>query len=299
MHARPVLTSPDAWAQAGHRPTRSNGPGGAVQRWHSRPAPAGRSWPACAAAPVHMMATPTMPVVRLTAASTVASVSAGGTPAATHCCTTAEAMADRKMRPTSCTWPAPKGQPQAAPPEASQQRQACMHAGLAWRDWAPCARVGERGWRQCALPCQCQESGRLKGLSGSPTTKRMRLHAVTVSWCRAEERTTSLTREPRWAWNQGSCFAAWAWAAAHGGGGPPRWERRTLARAASAPTPCQANALSTPCAQHGSLAHPEDDGCKRQLQRQRDGRVDDPSNHRSAVPCPGPLPRQCCRRRRP
>lgn len=53
----------------------------------------------------------------------------------------------------------------------------------------------------------------------SPTTKRMRLQAVTVSWCRAEERTTSLTREPRWLWNQGSC--------SRGGGG--RGTRQTVA----------------------------------------------------------------------
>lgn len=247
-------------------------------------------------APVHMMAMPTMPVVRLMIASTVASVSAGGTPAAVHCCTTAEAMADRKIRPTSCTWPAPGGGAvEATGCKARRRRSSSMAA----RRRAGSPAVYAPGHIRAASPHRAALLATTPTLhEPSPTTKRMRLQAVTVSWCRADERTTSLTREPRWLWNQGSCSTAGAGGRREGEGSSTTIEGRAPERAALQAAGGQSVLLFASTLAYGATcsSHPEDDGRKCQLQRQSDCRVYDPSNHRPPMPCQLPLPRCRCRR---
>lgn len=54
-----------------------------------------------------------MPVAAVMAASTVASVSSRDHPASVQACTTAVAMDDRKISPTSCTCPARGAQARA------------------------------------------------------------------------------------------------------------------------------------------------------------------------------------------
>jgi hypothetical protein len=56
-----------------------------------------------------MISRPTIPVAAVTAVNTVANVPSCGQPASPHSATTELAMAERKMRPTSCTCPTAKG----------------------------------------------------------------------------------------------------------------------------------------------------------------------------------------------
>lgn len=72
-----------------------------------------------------------MPVAAVTAASTVASVFSGDQPAAAQASTTDEAMADRKISPTSWTWPA--GGHNSA---ALITTRAAQHHGAAWNGMA-------------------------------------------------------------------------------------------------------------------------------------------------------------------
>lgn len=254
-----------------------------------------------------MISTPTMPVAEVMAASTVASVSAGAQPAAVQACTTALAIEDRKIKPTSCTWPvAPGGSGTNARVKGGCWQmtvESCGGRGAAGRATHQPQHRAVRGPGEQALgrakglidteanvqPCikdastqqrkdgiHQRDSAGDDSLRGSPTAKGRELRAAKASWWMAEERNTSFTRLPSqgrkkgswWgqAWGQADVWVAEEERGAAGVGGGD----------ASGPSACAA-ATRNP-AVTSFKTHPEDDGSKGQLHRQRNGRIDGARN---------------------
>ncbi len=228
--------------------------------------------------PVPTISTPTTAVARVRVASTVARVSASPHPASPHCCTTADAMADRKMSPTSCTWPALRGW---VVEWGGVGVENGLHALL-----TACSRAAPAVL--CPSPATTTPTARLTHGKGHAAERgKGGLVQRAGQEHQLDQGAQHGAEEGVLAWDEGGGSQG-RW------GELRRWIQSTLARGARPKTCSWAGAPVARAAASGLFdntpsAHPEDDGGKGQLQRQRNDRID------QARYCGPGIARSCCR----